>query len=303
MIPAHHIIIRPPVEAFSVLIPITGGCSWNRCRFCNTYRHSFDNQNMIIQQYEIRELDSIYQDIDIWSKKCPNVETIFLAGGNALSVSTSNLMLILKRLNHKFLHIRRISCYAKVLDILQKSDNDLKMLQQLGLSICYIGIESGYNILLKYMQKGQTQKMEIQAIQKLMNCGIKASIYIILGLGGKKWSKIHAIETAKVINVTNPTIFRFRTLNILPGSPLEQEIRNRQFEILTPQEVLEEEFNLLSNVKSKITSQFRNDHISNYTTTESENFGRDKVSILEELQSLMNSAEVREWKHKNLKSM
>ncbi|WP_371805626.1 radical SAM protein [Candidatus Lokiarchaeum ossiferum] len=303
MIPASYIIIRPPVEAFSVLIPITGGCSWNRCRFCNTYRNSFNNQNVLIQKYEIRELEQIYIDIDIWSKEVPQAQSVFLGGGNALSVPTAQLASILKRIKHNFHHVRRVSCYAKVLDILQKSEEELKTLQNLGLSICYIGIESGYNILLKYMHKGQTQKMEIRAIQKLMSCGIKASLYIILGLGGRKWSKMHAKETAKVINAVNPTIFRFRTLNVLPGSPLEQEIKMKKFEILTPREVLEEEFLLLSKIESKITSQFRNDHISNYTTTESENFGQDKEYILQELHFLIYSDEVSKWKHKNLKSM
>ncbi len=303
MIPANQIIIRPPVEAYSVLIPVTGGCSWNRCRFCNTYRQEFEDQTVLLQPYEIRGLEDIFQDIDHWSSLYPKAINIFLAGGNALSVPTSKLVEILRRISHKFPTAQRISCYAKVLDILQKSEIDLKLLQEAGLTICYIGIESGSNTILKYMRKGQTTQMEIRAIRKLLNSGIRASIYIILGLGGRKWTQIHAEETATLINATNPTIFRFRTLNVLPGSPLEQDIAKGAFNVLSPYEILQEQYALLSKIDASITSKFRNDHISNYTSTESDNFGNDKNMILRELQLLLSSPEVKAWKHKNLKSM
>ena len=294
-LPPEQIIIRPPVEAYSVLIPITGGCSWNRCRFCGVYKN--------IQDYKIRKLDDVLRDIKIAGKYNSNNPYIFLAGGNAFSVPTDYLLEVLNEVKANFPFVKRISTYAKVLDIKQKSNEELMQLAKAGLTICYIGMESGSDIILKHMKKGQTSKMMINEIPRLMKAGIQASLYIILGLGGKKWTKVHADETARVLNAVNPNFFRFRTLNIMVNAPLKEDIDNKTFEILSPLEILKEERSILSQLSQRITSALRNDHVSNYTYIQSDNIGKDKERILGILDDLIVNPEVAKWKHKNLRRM
>jgi len=295
MLPPEQIVIRPPVEAYSVLIPITGGCSWNRCRFCGVYKN--------LQNYKIRKLDDVLRDIKIAGQHHLNNPYLFLAGGNAFSVPTDYLLEVLNEIKHNFPYVKRISTYAKVLDINQKSDEDLKRLAKAGLTICYIGMESGSNTILKYMKKGQTSKMIIKEIPRLMRAGTQVSLYIILGLGGKKWTEIHANETARVLNAVNPTFFRFRTLNIMVNAPLKEDIDNNVFEILSPLEVLKEERSIISQLSPSLTSALRNDHVSNYTFVQSNNIGKDRERILEILDDLITDPDVAKLKHKNLKRM
>jgi len=294
-LPPEHIVIRPPVEAYSVLIPITGGCSWNRCLFCGVYKN--------IQDYKIRKLDDVLNDIKTAGKYNSNNPYIFLAGGNAFSVPTDYLIEVLNEIKANFPFVKRISTYAKVLDIKQKSNEELMQLAKAGLTICYIGMESGSDIILKHMKKGQTSKMMINEIPRLMKAGIQASLYIILGLGGKKWTKVHADETARVLNAVNPNFFRFRTLNIMVNAPLKEDIDNKTFEILSPLEILKEERSILSQLSQRITSALRNDHVSNYTYIQSDNIGKDKERILGILDDLIVNPEVAKWKHKNLRRM
>ncbi len=303
MIPADEIIIRPPVEAYSILIPVTGGCSWNRCRFCNTYRVVQNNQEILKQAYTIRSLDDILYDITLMAGYQPDNPYIFLAGGNAFSVPTEILVSILTAIKLHFPNVQRISIYAKVLDILRKSEVELDQLAKAGLTICYIGVETGDDQLLHYMHKGQTARMVQTAIPKLLAQGIQASIYIILGLGGRRWSESHARETAKIINLTNPTYVRFRTLNVGPGSPLENDIHAGTFEILSPLEILQEELLIVANIDAAISSRLRHDHISNYVDISAENIGREKARILKELDALINDPQVKTWIHKGLKRM
>ncbi len=294
-LPPEQIVIRPPVEAYSVLIPITGGCSWNRCRFCGVYKN--------LQDYKIRNLDDVLRDIKIAGKHYLNNPYLFLAGGNAFSVPTDYLLEVLNEIKQNFPFIKRISTYAKVLDITQKSDEELKKLANAGLTICYIGMESGSDTILKYMKKGQTSKMIINEIPRLMKAGIQASLYIILGLGGKKWTEIHANETARVLNAVNPNFFRFRTLNVMASAPLKEDIDNKTFEILSPLEILKEERSIISQLSPCLTSALRNDHVSNYTFVQSDNIGKDRERILEILDDLIVDPVVSQWKHKNLKRM
>ncbi|QEE17609.1 radical SAM protein [Promethearchaeum syntrophicum] len=295
MLPPDQIVIRPPIEAYSVLIPITGGCSWNRCRFCGVYKN--------LQDYKIRKLDNVLKDIKIAGKYNPNSPYIFLAGGNALSVPTDYLLLVLHEIRQNFPFFKRISIYAKILDISHKSDEELRQLAQAGLTICYIGMETGSDTVLKNMKKGQTSKMMIKEIPRLMRAGIQASLYIILGLGGKKLTIIHADETARVLNAVNPTFFRFRTLNIMPNAPLKEDIEAKTFEILSPLEILKEERSIIAQLSSSLTSALRNDHVSNYTYVQSDNIGKDKEKILRILDDLIANPDVGKWKHKNLRRM
>jgi radical SAM superfamily enzyme YgiQ (UPF0313 family) len=295
MLPPDEIIIRPPVEAYSVLIPVTGGCSWNRCRFCGVYKG--------IQEYAILPLDRVLQYIDHAAAYSPEAPYVYLAGGNPTSAPTEYLVAILRHVKSRFRYVKRISCYAKALDIIRKSDAELQALATSGLSIVYMGLESGSDTVLSFMKKGTTSKTITTAAHRLMATGIQVSLYVILGLGGKKWTQLHAQETAKVLNAIRPTIFRFRTLNVLENSPLAEDIAAGTFETISPLEILIELRAILAGLDPTLASKMRNDHISNYINLESENIGQDRDKFLKILDDLIADPRTAELRPKNLKSM
>jgi len=226
-VPPSQIIIRPPVEAHSVLIAVTGGCSWNRCRFCGTYKGIYGT----IQDYAIRPLEDVLKEIDYYAEKNYHRYPVFLAGGNPTSAPTEYLVKIIEYIRLRLKNVPRVSSYAKALDILRKTDEELKQLAEAGLDIVYMGLESGSSKILRIMKKGTNAESMIKAGKKVLNSGIKLSLYVMLGLGGKKYSEDHVKGTARVLTEINPTIFRFRTLNILPNTPLWKEWKNGEFEI------------------------------------------------------------------------
>ncbi|GAJ14472.1 unnamed protein product, partial [marine sediment metagenome] len=142
--PPDQIIIRPPVEAYSVLIAVTGGCSWNKCKFCGTYKGMYGTT----QEYAIRPIEDVKKDIDQAAKYNYHGFPVFLAGGNPTSASTDYLVEIIKYVRIKLRKVQRVSCYSKALDVLRKSDEELEKLAEAGLDIVYMGLESGSNTVL-----------------------------------------------------------------------------------------------------------------------------------------------------------
>jgi radical SAM superfamily enzyme YgiQ (UPF0313 family) len=298
-IPANQIVIRPPVEAYSVLIPVTGGCSWGKCKFCGTYKGIYG----YVQEYEVRPLDDVLKDIDKYAERNYHGFPIFLAGGNPTSAPTEYLVKILKYIRLKFKNIPRVSSYAKSLDILRKSDEELKKLADSGLDIVYMGLESGSSKILRIMKKGTNAESMIKAGKKILNAGIQLSLYILLGLGGKKLSEEHVKETARVLTEINPTIFRFRTLNILPNTPLWDDWKKGEFKLLSPVECLKEERNIIANLGPNVNSAVFNDHISNYCSLESSNIKEDKEFFIKTLDSYINDPKIQNIPRKNLTRM
>ncbi len=295
-IPPDQIVIRPPVEAYSVLIPVTGGCSWNKCRFCGTYKGVYG----VSQDYAIRSIEDVKKDIDKYAENNYHGFPVFLAGGNPTSAPTVYLIEIIKYVRIKLRNVPRVSCYAKALDILRKTDEELKLLADAGLDIVYMGLESGSNTILRIMKKGTNAKSMIKAGKKILNAGINLSLYIILGLGSYKYSEEHVKETARVLTEINPTIFRFRTLNILPGTPLWDEWKSEKFTLLSPVENLKEEKQIVENLGENVTSQVFNDHISNYCALESSNIKKDRDNFIKALDSYINDPKIKNLPRKNL---
>ena len=294
-LPPEQIIIRPPVEAFSVLIPVTGGCSWNQCRFCDVYKGT--------QDYAIRPLDDVLRDIDYYSANYPDHQTVFLAGGNPTSTPADYLVSIIKYVREKFTKVKRVSCYSKALDIVRKSDEELKKLADAGLNIVYMGLESGSNTILRLMKKGTNAETIIKVGKRLLSAGIKISLYVILGLGSYEYSQEHVTETARVLTEINPTVFRFRTLNVLENSPLYQDVENGEFIVMKPVDVLKEERDIIKLLGENVTSAVYNDHISNYSNLRSENIQKDKQKLLLALEKLINDPQIQKMEPKHLLHM
>lgn len=298
-VPPSQIIIRPPVEAHSVLIAVTGGCSWNRCRFCGTYKGIYGS----IQDYAIRPLEDVLKEIDYYAEKNYHRYPVFLAGGNPTSAPTEYLVKIIEYVRLRLKNVPRVSSYAKALDILRKTDEELKRLAKAGLDIVYMGLESGSSKILRMMKKGTNAESLIKAGKRVLNSGIKLSLYVMLGLGGKKYSEDHVKGTAIVLTEINPTIFRFRTLNILPNTPLWKEWKNGEFELLSPVECLKEERDIIKNLGENVNSQVFNDHVSNYCSIETPNIKEDREIFIKTLDSFINDPRIKNLPRKNLTSM
>ncbi len=301
IVPAEYIVIRPPVEGASrsILIPVTGGCSWNRCVFCGTYKGMYG----IIQNYAIRPIEDVLKDIDYYKEHNYHGYPVFLAGGNPTSAPTKYLVEIIKYVREQIKSVPRVSCYAKALDILRKSDDELKQLAEAGLDIIYMGLETGSSKILRIMKKGTNAKSMTKAGKRILKAGIKLSLYIILGLGGKKFSQEHVNETAKILTEINPTIFRFRTLNIVPFSELWNKWKNNEFELLSPIENLKEERDIIANLGHNVTSQVFNDHLSNYCSIETPNIKLDREMFIKTLDHFINDSRIQNMQRTNLTRM
>ncbi len=287
------VIIRPPVEAHSVLIGVTEGCTWNNCRFCSVYKG--------VQDYRVRSKEEIFNDIELWAQNYGWNGRVFLAGGNALSAPTDLLIEVIDRIKQRF-PVEHISCYAKNHDLLKKTPAELKKLREAGLVTLYVGLESGSNLVLKLMNKGTTARMMIKAAKKAIEAGFRLSLYVILGLGGKEHTEIHAKETADVLNEINPPIFRFRTLNLFPCAPLYDELKSGKFQRLTPFETILELYNILKRIESHVTSEVFNDHISNYENFEGK-LPEDLPGMLKLLEQRLKDPQTKKLRPKWLNHM
>ena len=277
-----QILFRPPVEAYSLLIAVTSGCSWNKCKFCGMYK---GRDYEVYQEYEILPLEYVFKQIDRAAEHGYHGFPVYLAGGNPTSAPTDYIVEIIKYIREKLNDVKRVSCYSKALDILRKSDEELKELKDAGLDIVYMGLESGSNTVLRLMHKGTNAKSFIKAGKKVMESGIKLSLYVLLGLGGKKYSKEHVLETARVLTEINPTIFRFRSLGVGPDIPLWYDLEKGEFELIDTVDYLKEERDIIANLGNNVTSQVFNDHAANYCYIESKNIQKDRDYFINTINS------------------
>ena len=296
-------IIRPPVEAYSILIGVTEGCWWNHCRFCGVYRNWNSDPPQDIQPYCVRPIETVFKELEILKKHHGTFnDKVFLGGGSTMSAPTDYLVKIMNKIKELWPNNKQISSYAKNLDILRKSDEELKQLHEAGLTICYMGLESGSRTVLKMMKKGTTPDNMIKAAKKLMTSGTKISTYIVLGLGGVPLSEEHAIETAKVLNQMNPNIFRFRTLNLIPTAPLYKDWQEGKFEVVQPWGIVNEQLMIFENLTNEVTSYVFNDHVSNYETFECQ-LPDEKEQVIKYLKARLRDPELIAARHYNRQSM
>lgn len=280
------IVYRPPSEAYSLIVQVTIGCSQNHCAFCSMYK---------TKQFRIRSTDEIIDDFMEAREMYPKIEKIFLADGDALICPVQNLEMILKLIRKKFPECRQVTCYASPKSILLKKTDELKRLCQLGLSMVYMGLESGSDKVLEYMKKGADSKEMIKAAEKIHNAGIRLSVTAISGLGGKKWWKEHAVETGKVLSEMKPEYAGLLTLMIEEGVPLEQEIKSGRFQLMNPYEILIETREMLEHMDCP-GCIFRSNHASNYISLRG-TLNKDKEKLIKQLdQAVSGSAHLKsEW--------
>ncbi|MCK5903844.1 MAG: radical SAM protein, partial [Gammaproteobacteria bacterium] len=248
-------VYRPPSEAKSLIFQVTIGCSFNECSFCDMYRN---------KEYSERPWDEVKTEIDLMAKQLPETTRIFLADGDALNLSTDYMVRIVEYLYKSFQKLERVSCYAMPMNLLKKTPEELKKMNQAGLNMLYLGIESGSDIILKKITKGATSETIIRACRKAIETGFTLSCIIILGLGGKTYTKEHIKGTARVVNASSPHYLG--TLTLILETGVKEEFLTKfgeEFHPINDDEALTELHDLVQQIDVKEKMVFRANHGSN----------------------------------------
>jgi len=282
-------VYRPPSEAYSLLVQATVGCSSaaaGRCFFCSSYL--FDRK-VPEKRFRVRPTQEILDDIEIGRNlHGGRVEKIFLLDSNAMIIKTRELLKILKKCYEAFPGLKQVSCYACCSDILRKSEEELRELREAGLKLVFVGLESGDQGVLDLMNKGATVQEQIDSVVKANRAGIQTSVTVIIGLGGRKWYRQHAVNTGKAASEMNPTYFSALTLMVVPNSPLDGMVKRGEFElIIDPLEILRELDLMIRNINAPGPVVFRTNHASNYLPLRGTLPG-DKGNLLKTIQSAMD---------------
>jgi radical SAM superfamily enzyme YgiQ (UPF0313 family) len=252
---AEGMVFRPPSEANSLILRVTIGCSHNACTFCSMYRDV---------QFRARPQEEIAAIINKASRYYPDQRRIFLADGNALVLKTDRLLDTIRLLRESFPKLSRVTCYGGPKDILAKTPEELVALKAAGLSIIYLGMESGDDQVLIDVCKGATAEEMIAAGRKVIASGIKLSVMVILGLGGKERTTHHALNTARAISAINPTMLSALTLMLHEGSPMRRSADRGEFRALSPYELMRELKQMMENIEVTAPCIFRSNHVSNF---------------------------------------
>ena len=267
--------IRPPSEAGSLLIRVTRNCPWNRCAFCHTYQgERFSLRPVAEIKGEIRRIGMAVERIQALSGEnnehlrsvaawiLSGGESVFLQDANSLIVKTDDLAEIIAFIRTTLPSVRRITTYARAKTAARKTVEELKRLREAGLSRIHIGMETGYDPLLKFIRKGVSAAEQVEGGQKIREAGISLCEYVMPGLGGSRWSAEHAVETARLLNRIDPDHIRLRTLQAVPGSLLAEKVRDGEFQPLDDEAILRE-IRLFFETLGGITSEVVSDHILN----------------------------------------
>lgn len=221
-----------------------------------------------LKKYSVRDISSIHREIEQANEYFKTIgyspKKIFLCDGDALGAPMETLVSVLNKINETFTDIERVGVYATAQNMLDKSSSELRELSDMKLNMAYLGLESGNDKVLHMVIKGNTQSEMIEGSLKVKESGFKLSTISMLGLGGRKHSKDHVIDTAKVISETSPEYFSFLTTMAIPGTPYYKMTQRNSFEQLTTKELLCEMRDILHLVKPlKNEILFRANHVSN----------------------------------------
>lgn len=311
--------IRPPSEAYSLLIRVTRNCPWNLCTFCPVYKN---------RPFSLRPVEHVLEDIDMvarhvdslrknkdskgiidreglndLARKIPNNESqafqvamrwfsggmrsIFIQDANSLIIPPPDMIRILKHLKKHFYWVERITSYARSRTIARIKDEDLAAIADAGLNRIHIGMESGADSVLEKVKKGVTKAVHIKAGLKVKKVGIQLSEYVMPGLGGKNLSKEHALETADALNQIDPEFIRLRSLAIPNTVPLFAEWESGRFEKCTDAETVKE---ILMFIKALdgIYSEIKSDHILNLFEEIEGKLPQDKEKMTGVLQTFLD---------------
>lgn len=247
-------IYRPPSEADAYILQATIGCSWNHCTYCDMYRD---------KSFAVRPLAEALEDIDAAADQVGDrVEKVFVADGDALILPTDHWLPILERCRERFPRLRRVSCYAMARNVAGKTDEELRTLADAGLTTLYIGPESGDDVTLKRIAKGDTFAGHVEAARRAKAAGMKLSVIALLGVAPER-SREHAEATAELVTEMDPEYFAALTVTVVPGTPLATLRDRGKFEVPPVPKLLEELRTMVEHARPT-DALFRTNHASNY---------------------------------------
>jgi histone acetyltransferase (RNA polymerase elongator complex component) len=311
--------IRPPSEAYSLLVRVTRNCPWNHCTFCPIYKgkrfslrpaahvkHDIDmvykfveilksladdsgrisrsRMSEVAEQTDHTEMPAFQAAIHWFSG---GMRSIFIQDANSLIIKPADLVDILTHLKKRFYWVERITSYARSHTIARISDENLTAIRDAGLDRIHIGLESGSDQVLKAVRKGTTKEQHIKAGIKVKKAGMELSEYVIPGLGGKALSEIHATETADALNRINADFIRLRTLAIPGGIPLYDDWASGKFQKPTDLEMVEEIL-LLIELLEGVTSVIKSDHVLNLFQEVEGKLPQDKDRMIQVLRTFLS---------------
>ncbi|HQI25463.1 MAG TPA: radical SAM protein [Smithella sp.] len=272
-------IIRPPSEAYSLLLQVTVGCSHNLCTFCETYKG---------KKFRIKSVEEIREDI-LEAGRYRNIQRVFLCDGDALMIPQAKLTEIIRMIKSEIKGVERISTYGNAKSALKKTPEELAELCELGLNMVYLGVETGSEVLLRRIRKGVTVAQTIEAGRRIKKAGMLLSVTVILGLGGIERSTEHALETAKVLTAIDPDYVGALTLMLIPGTPIYDEYKSGQL----PQP---DQFGYLTELSMIISHAdftdcfFTANHASNYLPIRAR-LPQDKEHVIELINRIISGAD------------
>lgn len=284
MYPLNYIepVFRPPSEWKSLILQVTNGCSWNKCTFCDMY--TAENK-----KFRPKKPEQIEQELQQIKAQNLPVARVFLADGDAMMLPFNRLKDILLLIKKYFPNCSRVSSYCLPRNLKNKTVEQLRELQSLGLKILYVGCESGDDEVLELIEKGESYQSSLEALEKIKAAGLKSSVMILNGLGGPQLSQQHAVNSARLMNAAQPDYLSTLVVSFPLGEQRFAENFNGRFRMLTQHELFVEMETLLSTLELDKTI-FRSDHASNYLVLKGV-LGQDKAKLLTQVRTAMHSPE------------
>ena len=264
-------VFRPPSEAHSLILQVTNGCSWNKCTFCEMYTSP-------PKKFRFKRQEEIEMELEAVVASGMPVRRVFLADGDAMTLSARRLRLIMQAINRYLPNIQRVSSYCLPRNLKNKSVDDLAELNAMGLGLFYVGCESGDDLVLERVYKGENFESSLEALQKIKAAGARSSVMILNGMGGKKYSQQHAVNSARLMNAAQPEYLATLVVSFPAGMGRYQQGFKGEFEPLDQAGLFQEMYWLLDTLELEKTI-FRSDHASNYLVLKGV-LGRDKPRLL-----------------------
>ena len=280
----HYIepLYRPPSEARSLILQVTNGCSWNKCTFCEMYTQPQ-------KTFRLKPQEDIEAELAAVGATDPTVRRIFLADGDAMTLSFRRLKLILESINRHLPNVQRVSSYCLPRNLQNKSVDELAELRELGLSLYYVGCESGDDLVLECISKGETFDSSLAALAKIKVAGSKSSVMILNGMGGEKYTEQHAVNSARLMNAAQPDYLSTLVISFPLGDERYQKGFHGEFTPLDQPGLFREMRTLLTGLELEQTI-FRSDHASNYLALKG-TLGRDKQRLLKAIDTALHTPE------------
>ncbi|MDY6878882.1 MAG: radical SAM protein [Thermodesulfobacteriota bacterium] len=249
--------IRPPSEAYSILLQVTLGCSHNKCTFCGAYKGERH------KRFAIKDNDVILSDILFASKYMKRQDRLFLMDGDSLIIPQKRLVWILDRIQEHLPWVKRVGTYANAKSLRMKSLEELKELKSRGLGILYLGVETGDDETLQKVHKGTTAQELVDVGRKAKEAGFKLSVTVLLGIAGKEGSLRHARATGELLSAMDPNYVGALTVMLIPGTPLYEDLKRGTFHLPTERGMLLELREMIAHTDLSRGLFFSN-HASNY---------------------------------------